>query len=129
MISRKERGRRYRENNAEYIKSYRTSYTGKYNRNKGHWKNSGIVEPEEGWKVFYDTKFYPATNCDICNKTFDNDITITKNKSNKKCLDHHHSSGHIRNIVCMPCNNKVGKTDGLLRYVLLDIHRYHHIKN
>jgi len=128
-MGRKEQGRRYREKHADKIKAYRKSYSGIYNRNKHHWIEAGIVEPEEGWQVFYDTKFYPATNCDICNKTFDNDNNITKNKSNKKCLDHHHSSGHIRNIVCLPCNNKVSKVDTLLRYVLLDIHRYHYIKN
>ena len=106
----------------DYQKEWRQSHAGKRRRNISHWNEAKIREPEEKWESFYDNKFYPATNCYICNVEFGE----TGVHSNGKCLDHHHHSGYIRNIVCRKCNSScMPMFDMRLSNVLLELHRYH----
>jgi len=107
----------------EYQRKWRQTDAGKFRRNVSHWESAGIVEPEIGWRAYWDI-FKVTTNCEVCN------IVFGSNKDNSvRCLDHHHGSGHIRNILCRKCNKTRTGIDGKHKDVLLDIHRYHYIKN
>jgi len=49
-----------------------------------------------------------AKNCELCDNEF---------KENRKVIDHCHKDGHIRGILCDPCNTTLGqleKNDGML---------------
>ena len=43
-----------------------------------------------------------ATHCELCNREF---------KSNRKVIDHCHDKGHIRGILCDPCNTTLGQLE------------------
>jgi len=68
------------------------------------WKRQAIkLRPNEDWLSIW---FYYelCENCEICN------IQLTKdrfNKSTTKCLDHDHSTGFIRKIICHKCNRSL----------------------
>ena len=113
--------KRYREKHPERYKeqqrNWRQSDSGKFRRNKSHWSEAGIVEPEIGWRPYWDI-FKETTNCEVCN------IVFGSNKDNSvRCLDHHHGSGHIRNIICRKCNKTRWSIDGKHKDVLLELHR------
>ena len=108
------------EKEKQYQKAWRQSHAGKRRRNISHWRSYGVREPEEGWVEFYDNTFCNATNCALCNVEFGEN----GNSSNGKCLDHHHASGYIRNIICRKCNiSTMPLYDLKFPAVLLEIHR------
>tara|TARA_R110000737_G_scaffold114881_1_gene147809 strand:- start:821 stop:1234 length:414 start_codon:yes stop_codon:yes gene_type:complete len=99
---------RYLQNNPDRIvkrdenaKRWRKTDKGKFTRNRNHWIEYGVTEPPEGWEEFWES-FKLKTNCEVCNITFDLDNGATSKKG--RCLDHHHHSGAIRNIICRNCN-------------------------
>ena len=60
------------------------------------WKRQGMILPEgETWDSIY-RKYLHCTNCEQCNKVFKNSLD--------RQLDHCHTTGFIRNIVCCRCN-------------------------
>ncbi len=59
------------------------------------WKQLGLVDKDMDY--IYDTYYLPATNCWVCNKSFDNC---------KKNMDHDHNTGLFRQILCPSCNCK-----------------------
>ena len=71
----------------------------------------------EDWDNFYDNVWLKATHCDDCNLEFGTDRT------NRKNLEHHHASRHIRAIVCHNCNCNRAKVDRLKMSVCMEIHR------
>ena len=77
------------------------------------WKIMGIILNEDTYE-----KYELATNCESCNIEFEG------KGNNKKCLDHHHPSGHVRNIICNKCNVFRGVVDNNIRKLLLDLHQY-----
>jgi hypothetical protein len=85
-----------------------------------NWRQKSIVCDD--WDYFYDNIWMKATNCESCGLQFGNE------RCNRKNLDHHHSSRHIRNIVCHDCNSYRSKYDRMMLSILLEIHRYHLIK-
>ncbi len=100
----KKRAEEYRRNNKTYrIKS---------------WKSQNIKCND--WDKLYD-EYTNTKNCYCCN------IKFIDNSLGKccKCLDHHHLSGEVRNIICKSCNNHIAKVDNYILKVLLDIHRFH----
>ena len=108
-----------RDNNA---KRWRQTDKGKFIRNRNHWIDYGVKEPNEGWETYWET-FKETKRCEVCNIEFD--LSGGKTRSNGRCLDHHHASGHIRQIICRKCNGGCVKTwDSKMNYVLLDLHRY-----
>ena len=123
VLTQSERSKRSRENNREKIGSRQKKFSqterGRYHRNKGHWKANGVSEPCEGWEKYYYDTFLPSTHCDLCNVEF----VVDGVSAEGRCLDHHHSSGHIRNIVCRKCNIGRGRLDNSHLRVLLDLHR------
>ena len=64
---------------------------------KSNWKKRGMKIDPDDFEYIYN-EYIHATNCDLCNKLF--------TKSSDRHLDHNHTTGDVRNIVCQSCNNK-----------------------
>jgi len=99
-MSKSEYNRIYRNNNKDYFKNYREYYRttehGLKNLLIGKWRNSGMVSDD--WDNTYHV-YNTTTNCDYCN------VELTNGRGkNSKCLDHLHSTGEIRGILCKRCN-------------------------
>lgn len=102
-----ERMKQYQKNNELYFKEYLREYHINnpliYKTNK--WKEQGIkLRMNEDWESVY--LFYiTCEECEECNvKLTDEKI----NTSTRRCLDHDHSTGFIRNILCHSCNVRRG---------------------
>ena len=93
----------YRDNNKEKIKEnkkiYYQSKICKKSYRISNWKQRGVIHND--FNELYDY-FINCKNCDNCNCCLD-----LCNKS-KKCLDHCHTTGEFRNILCHSCNVKRG---------------------
>jgi hypothetical protein len=61
------------------------------------WKSRGVICDD--WNKLYD-KYININNCEECNIELISGIF----GSNKKCLDHNHTTGEFRNILCNLCN-------------------------
>jgi len=96
-------------------KKYSLTEKGKRKIKIRDWREKGMVCND--WDSFYD-KFLKVTHCESCGLEFGN------LRCNRKNVDHQHSSGHIRNIVCHNCNSYRAKHDKQLSSVLLELHRY-----
>jgi len=87
----------YYENNKEKIhaaqKEYRNTAQGLKSAKIAKWKSRGVIGD---LKAFYDNKYLPAINCDVCEKVF--------KSSTDKCMDHDHVTGEIRFVLCANCN-------------------------
>tara|TARA_R110002167_G_scaffold67608_1_gene191052 strand:+ start:327 stop:758 length:432 start_codon:yes stop_codon:yes gene_type:complete len=65
------------------------------------WKRRGLLLREnESYDILYD-KWVNVTNCEKCNVEL-----VYGVGSNGRCLDHDHTSGYFRNILCNSCNHK-----------------------
>ena len=58
------------------------------------WNVRGVIGD---LKKFYDERYLPATQCEVCEKEF--------KSSRHKCMDHCHETGEIRWVLCHSCNN------------------------
>lgn len=87
----------------EYHRKYYACEEG-YKGNKIRtWRKQGMILKEnEDWEsVFY---YYMACEeCENCGIILTNDVVNTKER---RVLDHDHSTGYIRNILCHSCNTK-----------------------
>ena len=62
------------------------------------WKYRGLILREgESYQQIYD-KVYSATNCELCNHSFD--------ENNKPEMDHCHETGYFRKVLCRSCNSQ-----------------------
>ena len=121
-FDKKEYMKQYYEKNKdkskEYYKLYCQTDKGKKSRRIGSWKHQGIIT--DNFDELYD-KFINTEYCELCNCQ----LTIDRySTSTTRCLDHHHSSGEIRNILCKRCNSNRQKIDLKFMYVLQELHRY-----
>ncbi len=91
--------RKYRESNEgkETIKTYQESEQGKKTRKKTEWKSMGLNI--EKFEDIYE-RYINTNKCDFC----DVELVCGMFGSNKKCMDHCHSTGEFRNILCNTCN-------------------------
>ena len=76
----------------EYHKAYRQTSAGKKTRAMADWRSSGVKDVND---ELYD-KYINTHCCDVCNKEFKN--------STDRCLDHDHTTGEFRQILCRACN-------------------------
>ena len=99
--------KQYRENNREKIKQYQQTPKSVKIRRIRNWRNRGIKLPEEypDWDIFYEEEYIKTTNCEECSVELTEDKRST---STTKCLDHDHTTGFFRNILCQACNTKRG---------------------
>tara|TARA_R110000796_G_C14432136_1_gene421256 strand:+ start:85 stop:804 length:720 start_codon:yes stop_codon:yes gene_type:complete len=130
--ARKERAKRSRNkrDKAGLVKpeqrAWRQSAGGKFVRNRNHWIEAKIREPEEGWEKFYFTKFEPSSHCELCNTAF----LPKEDYMSQRCLDHDHISRYIRFICCRRCNTGPLKNwDHKRIYLMSELHRYFNRQN
>jgi len=98
----KEQNNKYRENNKELIKIYDKSPAGIKSRTIGVWRFRGLIETEQyTFDELYEAYLY-CIECEECGVT----LTTGKRCSTTKCLDHDHTTGIFRNILCHSCNTK-----------------------
>tara|TARA_R110002096_G_C14064478_1_gene674763 strand:- start:1 stop:453 length:453 start_codon:yes stop_codon:yes gene_type:complete len=78
----------------------------KYITCKSHWKISGVLDEfNDEYKTLY--RIYMSTKfCDTCG------ISLIQGNYgvNRKCLDHCHTSGNFRGVLCHICNVCDGRT-------------------
>tara|TARA_R110002073_G_scaffold110_2_gene1557 strand:+ start:1101 stop:1421 length:321 start_codon:yes stop_codon:yes gene_type:complete len=63
------------------------------------WKQRGLKSDD--YSSLYDY-YFNCEKCEECNINFINNIRC----SQTKCLDHNHSTGLFRNVICLSCNVK-----------------------
>ena len=101
----KEKRKEYLEKNKEKItekdREYRQTEKGKKSRRIKNWKHRGIISDD--WDTLYD-RFITTLNCEDC----DCELVEGNLGANKKCLDHDHTTGLVRGVVCMACNTRRG---------------------
>ena len=102
----------YTNNNKEKIKQ---RYNESQNIKIYNWKRQGI-KSNNFENLFL--KWKNTYNCELCNSLLEGKGTY------KKCVDHHHDLGYVRNIVCAKCNCKRPIVERLQVKLLLELHRY-----
>jgi len=89
-----------REYDKEYSKEYRKTDAFKKSHRISQWKYSGVeCEDFESLYEFYIN----CKNCEECNIELTVDKVTTKTT---RCLDHEHTTGLFRNVLCHSCNTK-----------------------
>ena len=104
----REKIKQYLENNKEKIKQYQQTPMRKRSSRISSWRKKGIKLPEEygeNWDIFYEEEYLNTTNCEECGVKLTED---KRNTSTTKCLDHDHTTGDFRNILCHACNIQRG---------------------
>ena len=94
------------EKKIEYNKQYyQTDQCKKVNRIH-RWKTKGLVDSDnDNYESIYDY-YINTTQCEYC------DVVLTEDKiatPTRKCMDHSHTTGLFRNILCLTCNLQRGE--------------------
>ena len=106
---RREHNKKYYQKNKHIINEKYRDYKLNYYIENPHvktisqWISRGIkLRPNEDWESVY--LFYiTCEECESCG------IQLTRGRSSSsRCLDHDHSTGFIRDVLCNACNIKRG---------------------
>jgi uncharacterized protein (UPF0248 family) len=99
----------YQKTRDEYIpkhriqcKVYNQTEKGKKCRRIRDWKRMGLIC--DNYDALYK-KVYSTLNCEECNVLLTEDKKMTKTT---RCMDHDHTTGLFRNVLCNSCNSKRG---------------------
>jgi hypothetical protein len=91
------------DNIAERMCAYQQTPQGKKSRTINSWKYFGVVHDD--YNALYDL-YQSSTHCEDCGKEF---VGVMGDGSGAyRCLDHCHSTGAFRAVVCPGCNIKRG---------------------
>ena len=75
-------------------KEHNKTEQGRKSVRMANWRRYGVLNVnDELYKHYLN-----CSNCEMCSRSFKN--------SYDKCLDHDHSTGEFRFILCRACNNK-----------------------
>jgi len=98
----KEYNKKNKEKNKERKAKYYQSADGIKSRIISHWRQRGVIETDYyTYDELYEAYLY-CSECEECGVT----LTTGKRCSTSKCLDHDHTTGIFRNILCHRCNTK-----------------------
>ena len=92
--------KRKRQERAEYQKMWQHTPDGIKSRRISHWKNRGIVSDD--FDAVYE-RYITTMNCEACGVGLTTDKQSTPTR---RCLDHDHTTGEIRAVLCHSCNLK-----------------------
>ena len=94
----KEQKKEYQKENKEKIAEYQKEYSKTPQRIKtftiSSWKRFGLVH--EDLDALYET-YLQTESCNVCKKVFGDTF--------ERCLDHDHTTGLFRQVLCRNCNN------------------------
>jgi len=94
----KEYYKAYREKNKEKLSEYYKTPIVVKTRTLYKWKLRGLICPDVD--SLY-CRYINAKNCELCNIPFGVKGDGTRSF---RCMDHNHSNGQFRNILCCTCN-------------------------
>ena len=98
----------YHENNKEKLleihKTYKQTEAGKKSQRISDWKRYGVKHKD--FNSLYDY-YLNVEFCEQCNVELVEGVL----GANKKCLDHDHTTGEFRNVICQRCNIRRGFED------------------
>ncbi len=100
MVWTQEQRDKWRQNNREREKEQQNQYNKTPTRKKtntiSNWKKGGLEEHGYTYDEVYEY-YLETTHCEVCNK----DLSTTQ-----KCMDHCHTDGCFRWVLCKSCNSK-----------------------
>ena len=95
-LENKEKSRLYYLENKEKIQAYSQTEAGKKSQRITNWKKSGVIHDD--FPSLYDY-YINCKNCEECN------VELNEfGNGNHRCLDHDHTTGLFRNVLCHTCN-------------------------
>ena len=86
----------------EFYKIHNQKPEVKKARKINEWKRRGLIT--ENYDLIYD-KWLNTTNCESCGCDLQYGV-FGGNQSNTKCMDHCHTTGEFRHIICHRCNSQ-----------------------
>jgi len=100
----KEMGRKWRENNPEYVVSWKERNKGKTKtaKRKEYLKSKYGITPDQ----YNEMRVLQNYSCFTCGKHEDD---VPKASDTSLNVDHCHKTGVIRKLLCMSCNIALGK--------------------
>ncbi len=93
---------------------YRQTEKGKMMSLKDAWIRKGL---KQDWKPIWEI-YKNCNNCQICDLEFNQILGVGRSN---KCMDHNHTTGMFRNVICCSCNVFLGHVDRQFRAVMREI--------
>jgi len=105
------------QKNQERMKAYRKTPVAIRTRIISHWKAYPVKLNCDfpSWEELYGN-YSLKDNCELCGEKF-----YSNGRKNNKNLDHNHTTGYFRWVVCSKCNFKLGRTDKYFNNVMREL--------